>query len=254
MIYGSVALELLVQGFNAIIHGRNGELLANHSSRSVSIFVWDTTRTLTPGGTDLSEVILSHMADKILAVLVNNVGYTSTYHSFALHPMEINMIVNLQISSMTHLTRAVLPLLIQNQPWLIINVRGLTVSPCPYLAVHSGGKTYLTGFSRTLALELEIVRDPPVDIECLAVDVHNVSTNSNSSAGFFEPTDEKMGRSRIDSTLAKEMIAMKVREGRKLEQAEPNRRRFFLLQLGSNFLLVAFDHSNRSKYLPTDEF
>jgi 17beta-estradiol 17-dehydrogenase / very-long-chain 3-oxoacyl-CoA reductase len=264
--YDSVALELLVQGFNVILHGRNEEklervrteLLAKHPTHSISIFVWDATRTLAPGGTDLAKAILSHISDKRLTVLVNNVGYTSTYHTFPLQdPMEIDMVVNLQILFMTHLTRAVLPTLIQNQPGLIINVSGLTGRfPCPYLAVHSGGKAYLTGWSRALSIELELVRDPPVDIECLAVDVHNVSTNSNSSStGFFVPTGETMGQaivgvvgcgrrwvtaywraelmalvlgmmplSLMDSILAKEMMAMKVRETKKVEEAERNRK------------------------------
>jgi len=253
---------LLVQGFNVIIHGRNkqkldrvrSELLVNHPTRSVSIFVWDATRTLAPGGADLAKEILSHIADKRLTVLINNVGYTSTYHSFPNQdPHEIDMVINLQVLFMTHLTRALIPLLIQNQPALIINVSGLTGRfPCPYLAVHSGGKAYLNGFSRALAIEFELVRDPPVDIECLTVDVHNVSTNSNSSpTSFFVPTGETMGQAIIgvvgcgrrfvtaywraelisyilgfmplswmDSILAKEMMAMKVREVKKVEEAE----------------------------------
>lgn len=252
-----------MQGFNVILHGRNqeklervrSELLAHHPSRTVSIFVWDATRTLAPGGVDLAEAALSHVKDKRLCIVINNVGYTSTYHSFTLqNPQEIDMIINLQISFTTHLTRALLPTLIKNQPGLIINVLGLTGRfPCPYLAVHSGGKAYLAGFSRALAVELEILRDPPVDIECLSVDVHNVSSNSNSSApSFFVPTGETMGKAIIgvvgcgyrsvtaywraefisyilgclplswmDSILAKEMKAMKIREV-ELERARKN--------------------------------
>ena len=116
--------------------------------------------------------------------------------------------------------------------------------PRPYLAIHSGGKVYLHGFSRALAIELELVREPPADIECLAVDVHNVATNSNSSGvGFFVPIGETMGKAIVgvlgcrrrsvmaywraelvsyvlvwvplpwmDKILAREMMAMKLRE------------------------------------------
>ena len=75
----------------------------------------------------------------------------------------------------------------ENQSALIVNVIGLTGRfLCPYLVVHSEGKAYLNGFSRALAIELELVREPAVDIECLVVDVHNVATNSNISAvGFY---------------------------------------------------------------------
>ena len=128
---------MLVQGFNVIIHGRNqeklqrvrAELLTSHPERSISVFVWDATRTLAPGGTDLSEAILPLLADKRLAVLINNVGYTSTYPAFASQdPREIDMVVNLQVLFTAHLTRALLPTLIETQPALIVNVTGLPLS------------------------------------------------------------------------------------------------------------------------------
>ncbi|KAI0347405.1 NAD(P)-binding protein [Trametopsis cervina] len=253
-----VALALLAQGFNVVLHGRNEsklaavrtDLLARHPSRDVDIFVWDASRTLAPGGADLSAAVLAHIGTRRLTVLVNNVGYTSNYHTFLQQdPSEIDLVVNLQISFMTHLTRALTPKLVENQPGLIINVGGLTGKfPCPFLAVHSGGKAYLAAFSRALAIEFELVRDPPADIECLAVDVHNVSTNSNSSSqSFFTPSSETMGAAIIgvvgcgkrsvtaywraelmsiilglmpvkmmDSILAKEMKDMKKRELEKI--------------------------------------
>ena len=101
------------------------------------------------------------------------------------------MVVNLQVLFTTHLTRALIrpdqkPARIHHQ----------TSRRSSYLAVHSGSKAYLHGLgSRALAIELYLVREPPLDIECLAVDVYNVATNSNSSAvGFFVRTGETMGK------------------------------------------------------------
>ena len=100
------------------------------------------------------------------------------------------MVVNLQVLFTTHRTRALVrpdqkPARIHHQ----------TSRRSSYLAVHSGSKAYLHGFSRALAIELYLVREPPLDIECLAVDVYNVATNSNSSAvGFFVRTRETMGK------------------------------------------------------------
>ncbi|KDQ63454.1 hypothetical protein JAAARDRAFT_119364 [Jaapia argillacea MUCL 33604] len=203
-----VALELLSQGFNVIIHGRNltklqrvrEQLNEQHPTRSVEIFVWDATQPISRGGKNLSEAVLASVGSKHLTVLVNNVGFTSTYHTFASQdPEEIDAVVTLQISFVTHITRALLPELAKNEPGLIINVGGLTgLFPSPFLAVHSGGKAYLAGFSRALSIELELVREPPTDIECLHVDIHNVATNSNGSdAGFLTPTPETMGRAII---------------------------------------------------------
>ncbi|KZW03065.1 NAD(P)-binding protein [Exidia glandulosa HHB12029] len=204
-----VALELLARGFNVILHGRNAtklqrvrdELQARYTALSIDIFVWDASQRLEPGGVDLSRAVLDCVASRRVTVLVNNVGYTSTYHSFtAQDPMEIDMVVNLQIAFLTHITRALLPTLMSHAPGLVLNVGGLTGRfPCPYLAVHSGGKAYLSAWSRALAIEMELVHDPPADVEVLMVDVHNVSSNSNSSAeSFFTPSAETMGRAIID--------------------------------------------------------
>ncbi|CAE6421384.1 unnamed protein product [Rhizoctonia solani] len=206
-----VAKELMARGFNVIIHGRNTtklqavkqELISAHPNYSVSIFVWDATTPLTPGGANLSTALLTHLSSNNirLTTLVNNVGYTSTYHTFLTQDScEIDAVINLQILFFTHLTKAVLPALMANQPGLIVNVSGLTqIFPAPYLAVHSGGKGFVANFSRALAIELELVQQPPVDIECIAIQVHNVSTNSNGSdASILTPTADRMGRAIVD--------------------------------------------------------
>ncbi|KAG8732590.1 hypothetical protein FRC11_012442 [Ceratobasidium sp. 423] len=246
----------MAQGFNVVIHGRNPtklravreELLTVHPRRSVSIFVWDATTPLAPGGTNLATALLTHLnANNIrLTVLVNNVGYTSSYHTFLTQDScEIDAVINLQVLFFSHLTRAVLPALTANQPGLIINVSGLTqVFPAPFLAIHSGAKAFLANFSRALAIELELIREPPVDIECIAVQVHNVSTNSNGSdVSLLTPTADRMGQAIVgvvgcgyryvtaywraelvesilkwlpdtwmDSIMAEEMIKMRARE------------------------------------------
>lgn len=211
LLFHSVAKELLAQGFNVVIHGRNPtklqavkkELLSIHPSRSISIFVWDATTPLTAGGLNLSTALMTHLnANNIrLTVLVNNVGFSSTFNTFlSQDPCEVDAVVNLQVLFVTHITRAVLPSLMANQPGLIINVGGLTeVFPAPFLAVHSGGKAFLANFSRALAIELELIREPPVDIECIGVNVHNVATNSNGSdVSFLTPTAERMGKAIVD--------------------------------------------------------
>ena len=249
-----IVSELLAQGFNVILHGRNedklkkviSELQIVYPNQSMSTFVWDATQTLEPGGKNLANAVIEAIGSRRLTVLVNNVGYTSTYHTFASQsPLEIDMVINLQVSFLAHLTRALIPTLASNQPALIINVGGLTrLFPAPFLAVHSGGKAFLMGFSRALAIEFELVRDPPIDIECITVDVHNVATNSNGSTpSFLTPDAKTMGKAIIgvvgcgkrfvtaywkaeltehvlrcmphswmDSILAKEMIEMRARE------------------------------------------
>ena len=96
------------------------------------------------------------------------------------------------------MTRAALPHLLAHEPALIVNVSGLTRAfPAPFLAIHSGSKSFVLGFSRALSLELSLVQ-PTHDVECIGVDVHNVSSNSNSSpSSFFTPTGEVEGKAII---------------------------------------------------------
>jgi 17beta-estradiol 17-dehydrogenase / very-long-chain 3-oxoacyl-CoA reductase len=116
--------------------------------------------------------------------------------------------IDLQVLLTTHLTRALLPTRTHHKRhrphW------------APLLPVQSA---YLHGFSRVLAIELELVREPPADIECLAVDVHNIAMNSNrrSVPAYWRAelvlwVLECVPLSWMDRILARKMMAMKVRE------------------------------------------
>ncbi|KAH7104896.1 hypothetical protein BKA62DRAFT_691028 [Auriculariales sp. MPI-PUGE-AT-0066] len=231
-----IARELLSHGFNVILHGRNAskldgvraELVAGNASsnQKVETWAWDATTPLQPGAVNLAEELLRVVSDRRLTVLVNNCGFSSTYHSFNMQdPVEIDRILTLQIGFATQLTRILIPVMCDH-PSLILNISGLTAAyPCPLLAVHSGGKAYIRAWSRALSLEL---RMPPEEndhqdvdsesptssttnpkaqnkltptrnlIEVLAIDVHNVASNSNhSSPSFFTPDSETMARAII---------------------------------------------------------
>lgn len=156
-----------------------------------------------------------------------------------------------------HITRLLLPkMYADSTPALVINVAGLTRSyPAPLLAVHSGEKAAIVNWSRALALEFELTKQPVgADVEVLCVDIHVVSSNSNSSEkGFFAPDGTEMGMAIIgcvgcgkrvvtaywphevtagilkwlpmsfmDSTIAKQLVAMKERETKLVEERARN--------------------------------
>jgi 17beta-estradiol 17-dehydrogenase / very-long-chain 3-oxoacyl-CoA reductase len=246
------------------LHGRNIEKLtrvkielgAFAPERSLEVWVWDATAPVGAGGADLAAAILPAVASKRLVVLVNNVGYTSSYQPFAAQdPTDMDKVLHIQAFTV-HLTRCLLPsMYADGRPALVINVAGLTRAyPAPLLAMHSGGKAFITAWSRGLALELELLREPvaAADVEVLCVDVHVVASNSNSTPrSLFAPDGDTMGRAIVgvvgcghrvvtaywaheltacllkwlpaklmDTTLAKELHAMRVKELKVVEERE----------------------------------
>ena len=191
-----IANELLARGCNVILHGRNicklesvrRELEARHPHGRTAMFVYDASHldTSSTGVQHLYAALAKVLKGRRLTILVNNVGHTSSYETVLQHtPEEMDAIISVGMRFMTHVTRAALPHLVEQTPALIINVTGLTANfPAPFLAIHSGTKAYIESFSRALSIELNLT-EPKHDVECIAVDVHNVSSNSNSSNPSF---------------------------------------------------------------------
>jgi 17beta-estradiol 17-dehydrogenase / very-long-chain 3-oxoacyl-CoA reductase len=146
---------------------------------------------------DLSASVAPVVQGKRVVALVNNVGYTSTYQAFAIQDTaDVDRVLNI-LAFTTYITQILLPSMYDGRPALVINVAGLTRQyPAPLLAVHSGEKSYVSGWSRALSLEFELAHEPKgADVEVLCVDVHVVSSNSNSSPkSFFAPDGTQMGK------------------------------------------------------------
>lgn len=87
------------------------------------------------------------------SLLINNAGM-GDYGSFASSPVEkTRMQLELNITALTMLTHALLPLMMT--PSGILNVSSLASTlPMPNLAVYAASKAYVTSFSEALAIEL----------------------------------------------------------------------------------------------------
>ena len=196
--------ELLSQGFNVIIHGRSEEKLARVKNELSAQY---GTRSIETVAADASSVelavsmIVQSAADKHVTILVNNVGYQSSYKSFKEQSSaEIDAIINVGARFPLHLTHAFIPTLETRSNSLIINMGGLTSEyPAPYLSVHSGTKSFLKSYSYALALELPTSSS----ITIKTYNIHNVSSSSNhSSPSFITPTARAMARACLDSATS----------------------------------------------------
>jgi uncharacterized protein len=127
----------------------------------VTILVTDLTKPGAP--TDIHNVI--HKENIFIDVLVNNAG-TGTYGLFSKTDVneEIKMI-QLNITSLTHLTKLFLPEMMARKKGKILNVASTAAFvPGPYMAVYYASKAYVLSFSEALAEEL---KGSGVSVTCL---------------------------------------------------------------------------------------
>jgi len=98
-------------------------------------------------------------------VLVNNAGF-SVYGVFSETDLQKELeMIQLHISSLTHLTKLFLRRMLENKSGRILNVASsLAFLPVPLLSVYSASKSYILHFSEALANELQ---GTGVSVTCL---------------------------------------------------------------------------------------
>jgi short-subunit dehydrogenase len=99
--------------------------------------------------------------DSALDMLVNNAGFGGYQPFINLDPNKSDELIRLQVTAVTRLTRAALPLMISSGKGTIINVSSrlafsgsLTAPSLPKRAVYAGTKAYINTFTQILHSEL----------------------------------------------------------------------------------------------------
>ncbi|XP_070551325.1 very-long-chain 3-oxoacyl-CoA reductase-like [Ptychodera flava] len=155
------AEELASKGLNIVLLSRSQEKLERvakeietTSKVQTKIIIVDFT-----DGPGVYENIEREVAGLEIGVLVNNVGMTSRLDRFLKAPnldKYITDIINVNVLAATHMTRILLPAMVQRQKGAIINISsGSGKIPTPLLTVYSSTKGYLDFFSRALHTEYE---------------------------------------------------------------------------------------------------
>lgn len=163
------AEELLNRGFDVILHGRNAtklekvktELLKQWPNRQIFILILDAAASARDHATveRIASQLKAH--DRKISVLVNNIGGAScvTKAWVPLHlreGKEIDVLIDVNATFTSQLTRVLLPQLFENKPALIINIGSITGElPSPYLTPYAGSKAYIAAWSRSLRAELQ---------------------------------------------------------------------------------------------------
>ncbi len=152
-------------------------------------------------------------ANNQVELLVNSAGFPGYRPFVELDPHVADDLLSLHVRTVTMLTRAVLPGMVQRHRGVIINVASLLslsgtipANPMPYRAVYAGAKSYVLTFTQALAGEL---RDSGVRLQALLPGV--VATEFHDSLGMDRSRLERMAM-KPEQVVAASLTALETGE------------------------------------------
>jgi short-subunit dehydrogenase len=147
------------EGYNLVLVARSGDKLRQlaselekaHATRSLML-----AADLTDPGAPAYVLDQTTRADIQVDVLVNNAGF-GQYGLFAENDLEECLRqIQLNVTTLTHLTRLYLPAMIERKNGGILNVASTAAfQPGPLMAVYFATKAYVLHFSEALTNELQ---------------------------------------------------------------------------------------------------
>ena len=154
----ALARTLAQHGYNLILVARTlTKLEALGAELTAKNGVQTTSIASDLSAFDASEKLISELETKGLSVdaLVNNAGF-GEYGEFAVgDPIKIQQMISLNILTLTMLTRALLPKMLERKSGRIMNLASTTAfQPGPLMSVYYATKAYVLSFSEALAEEL----------------------------------------------------------------------------------------------------
>ncbi len=161
------AKELAARGFNIVLHGRNAaklerlqrELGTAHPQRQFRSLVIDATQCV--HAPDTFKDIVHRLSDIHLTLLVNNAGGTPVQDGTDIFkPLdvytnkEIADTINLNATFPSMLINALVPLLAQSAPALILNMGSMADLGMPMVASYGASKAYLRALTESVGREM----------------------------------------------------------------------------------------------------
>jgi len=124
--------------------------LASEHGRAIEVIAADLTRA-----EDVRRIEQRLREDAAISTLINNAGVGSTSPLLASDPDQLDAMIQLNTTSLTRLTRAVLPGLLGRGAGTIVNISSIAaVAPEILNATYSGSKAYVLAFSQALHKEV----------------------------------------------------------------------------------------------------
>jgi len=195
------AEQLASHGFNVVLHGRNLDKLskvverlqATYPSREFTTIIADASKGHgMQARIDNAGAIARNLSGP-LTVLVNNVGgygpMPDAFCALAEAPAAaVDEVLNLNVRFTAQLTRELLPVLVANQPALVLTVGSVSGAfGAPYVGLYTASNAFLTNWSVSLAREMQ---SEGHDVECLCINVGKTVDAAifRTKTTFFEPS------------------------------------------------------------------
>ena len=152
-----LTLLLASDGLDLILVARNEERLSevkNELSNKYQINIKTIAKDLSKP--ESSKEIYNETKDHEINILINNAGF-GDYGEFIKSDWQTQeKMINLNIISLTHLTKFFLPQMIERKEGKILNVASTAAfQPGPYMSVYFATKAYVLSFSEALAEEIK---------------------------------------------------------------------------------------------------
>ena len=209
--------ELAARNFNVVLHGRNEEKLRGIilelkqkyevDFKTLVIDVQASTES------DFDEKVQSCVRELNLTAVIHNVGGPGKGHremvfQETITAAEVDGWIDINARFATHLTRLLLPSMIQNQPALMLYVSsGTSQMPIPSLAIYSSTKSYLNTYASVLQEEI-LAKGHDIEVKALLTGtvVTASSGRTEKDRSFTMPLTEDYVRSAIDKIGWNEVV------------------------------------------------
>lgn len=199
----SYAKELAKMGFNVVLISRTLEKLKNvaaeiekQSGCKAKIIQADFT-----GGAEIYPNIEEGLKDLDIGILVNNVGMAhkepSEFISSDDIGKDITDMMNCNVMSMLHMTRILLPRMLERKKGLIINISSEAgTRPYPKITLYSATKVFVDFFSRSLNIDYQ---PRGVTVQCVMPLLVSTNMTKNVKRNLLVKTSDDFAREALNT-------------------------------------------------------
>lgn len=199
----SYTKELAKMGFNVVLISRTLEKLKNvaaeiekQSGCKAKIIQADFT-----GGAEIYPNIEEGLKDLDIGILVNNVGMahkeSSEFISSDDISKDITDMMNCNVMSMLHMTRILLPRMLERKKGLIINISSEAgTRPYPKITLYSATKVFVDFFSRSLNIDYQ---PRGVTVQCVMPLLVSTNMTKNVKRNLLVKTSDDFAREALNT-------------------------------------------------------
>lgn len=202
----ALALEFAKRGDDLLLHGRNTQALQNLASEIRSQYgVEAEIITADLGDANAADEFAAELAKRDVAVLVNNAGFGVKGDFIETELSEELAMIEVQLSAMLRLTKAVISQMKERHSGLILNVASVySFSPVPQQSAYAASKSFIYSFSSSIRSEL---RASGVGVSVLAPGI--TQTEFRTRAGIADKKGAGMSAEAVAEIAVEQALSGK---------------------------------------------